>query len=105
VGEWTEDEVEGGPVGELGTLKGNSMAVEHHLEDGTAEEERGVATRRVGGRKRMKRRLITMGTGPTKGIWPMAISTEVAAAAATCTEAQAFKEMELVVSVVKCSHM
>jgi hypothetical protein len=46
-----------------------------------------------------------MGTGPTKGIWPMAISTEVAAAAATCTEAQAFKEMELVVSVVKCSHM
>jgi hypothetical protein len=96
--ELTEDEVEDEPTGEHGAMRVNTMVVEARLEGRTTEGGPEVATRRGGGKT--KRRVTMIGTGLTKGIRPRAISTEVAAAAATCTEGQAFKESR---SVVVCS--
>jgi hypothetical protein len=86
------EEGEGDPVGGLGIRRGNSMAEEQHPVDGTAEEEHGAATKRGGGTTMMMKKLTMRGTGPTKGIWPTAILTEVAAAAAICNEGHAFNE-------------
>jgi hypothetical protein len=97
-----EDAAEDGPAGVSGTLREtrgaegdmvSTMAVVALRVDGIAAAaggELGVPTRRGGGRKGRKKKLSMIGTGLTKGIWPMAISTEVADVAARCTEGQAF---------------
>jgi hypothetical protein len=92
-----EDGAEDGPAGvsgiggeTSGAEEGvvSTMAVGALRTDGTTAA--GVLTRKGGGRRRMKKKPSMIGTGLTRGIWPMAISTEVAGVAARCTEGQAF---------------